>query len=72
MPKLTDDEMALIAQALRSYSALIRNDAERMSPNMADPVKKGAEAARAMAERFAKRPGRRPSSFRHGISHLLL
>jgi hypothetical protein len=54
MPKLTDDELALIAQALRSYSALIRGDAERMSPTMAPPVQKRSETAAALAERIER------------------
>jgi hypothetical protein len=54
MPRLTDDELALIAQALRSYSALIAGDAARMAPTMAYPVKKRSEAAKAMAERFER------------------
>jgi hypothetical protein len=54
VPKLTDEEMALIAQALRSYSALIAQDAQRMAPTMAGPVQKRTEAAQAMAERFER------------------
>ena len=54
MPRLTDDEMALIAQALRSYSALIAGDAARMAPTMAGPVKKRSESAAALAERIEK------------------
>jgi hypothetical protein len=54
MPKLTDDELALLAQACRSYAALIAGDAQRMAPTMAEPVKKRAEAAAALAERIEK------------------
>jgi hypothetical protein len=54
MPRLTDDELALIAQALRSYSALVAQDAQRMAPTMAGSVQKRSDAAAALAERFEK------------------
>jgi hypothetical protein len=54
MAKLTDDELALIAQALRSFAALMRGDAERMAPTMAGPVHKRSEAAQQLAERIEK------------------
>jgi hypothetical protein len=54
MPRLTDDELALIAQALRSYSALIRSDAERMAATMAGPVQRHSLTAAALAERIEK------------------
>jgi hypothetical protein len=52
MPRLTDEELALIAQALRSYSALIATDAQWMAPTMAGPVQKHSDSAATLAERI--------------------
>jgi len=51
MPRLIYDEMALIVQALRGYSALIGQDAQRMAPTMASPVRHRGESAVAVTER---------------------
>jgi hypothetical protein len=54
MPKLTDEELALIAQALRSYSALTASDASRQQPTMAEATRKRSEGAAALAERIER------------------
>jgi len=55
MPRLTDDELALIAQALRSFAALMGKDAERIgAPAAAESARKRSEGAAALAERIEK------------------
>ncbi len=54
MAKLSDAELALIAQALRSYSALAASDAARQQPSMAEVTRKRSESAAALADRIEK------------------
>jgi hypothetical protein len=61
MAKLTDDELAMIAQALRSYSALTANDAARMAPGISEAIKQRSESAAALAERIEKARAQRPA-----------